>query len=190
MPSVYPLPACLPRNPPPYDQWKAHWPNCLKAYNLSYEAERHAKASLPLQEDAKNNVMFARVAGYLLLEFFNRRAVLSESPCKSLARHLASPPRNRGTSHDVVFQVGKLLHDHLLRMCTFGFGLSHGVRYLSLLAVRTSRLPYPAPTSHPSLPSFDNLVVATLGSMKLDNRSYGSSRSKVCAPLPSWLLCS
>ena len=123
---AYPSSADLPRNPPTYDKWRATRPNYLNAYGVAYKAERHAKTKFPLQE-AKTNAMFARVAGYLLVELFDRRAVLTESPCESLAQQLTSPHRNGGTAHDVVFQVGKLMRDHLLRLCTFGFGLSCGV---------------------------------------------------------------
>ena len=179
------LPPSLPT--PAYDTWSATRRNYLIVYRMAYQAERYAETKL-LRQEAKKNAMFARVAGYLLVELFDRRAVLTETPCVSLAKQLTSPHRNGGTTHDVVFQVDKLLRDHLLRMCTFDFGLSYGVRCLSFLVVRTSPTPYPAPTLHPPRPSFDRLVDAAKGSMEVDSKSYASVRREVCTYLTLRLL--
>jgi len=117
-------PTSLPLKPPPYDEWKGNWPNHLRAYDLAFNAERHADKRLkvdPSNQEAKDHLMFARVAGYLLLEFFNRRAILSDIPCESLAKRLISPPQDGDTPPDIVFRVGKWYFDRLLCRGAFGF---------------------------------------------------------------------
>ena len=61
--------------------------------------------------------MSARVlVGYLLLELFNRRAILTEASCASLVKRVISPPVESGTAHDFVFAIGSGGRD-LLRLC-------------------------------------------------------------------------
>jgi len=59
---------------------------CLRAYDIVLDAEPHAgeraKANLSNQE-AKDNIVFTRLAGYLL-GLFNQRAVLTE---RALVHH-------------------------------------------------------------------------------------------------------
>jgi len=117
-------PTPLSPRPPPCDEWKGSWPNHLKAYDIVLGAERHADEQVeasPSNQEAKDCLMFARVAGYFLLEFFNRRAILSEIPCALLANRLTSPPQDGNTLHGVVFGVGKWYFDHLLRMSALNF---------------------------------------------------------------------
>jgi len=81
----------LPAKPAPYDKWREDWPTYLSAYNLVLDAERHANEQLeadPSNLGAKQNRTFARVAGYFLLELFNRSTILSEIPCASLVKQL------------------------------------------------------------------------------------------------------
>ena len=114
----------LPRKPAPSEEWRVHRPDYLSVYNLVLDAERHANEQVEANlsgREAKDNLMFARVAGYLLLELFSRCAILSEGPCASLAKQLKSPSREGGTAHDVVFGVGKWHRDYLLRLCAFDF---------------------------------------------------------------------
>jgi hypothetical protein len=114
----------LPRPPPPYEEWRKYWTDHLSTYDIILNAERHADEQVqanPSNQEAKDNVMFARVAGYLLIELFNRRVVLSEAPCASLVKQIESTSREGGPAHEVVFGVGKWHCDHLLRMCTFDF---------------------------------------------------------------------
>ena len=117
-------PTPLPLKPPPYDEWKRNQSNYLRAYDMALNAERHADEQIeadPSNQEAKDRLMFARVAGYLLLEFFNRRAILSDIPCVSLVKRLISPPQDGDTLHDVVFGVGKWYFDHFLSTSAFSF---------------------------------------------------------------------
>ena len=123
MATVELFPTTLPLKPSPYDEWKGNWPNCLRAYGTALNAERHADKQLkadPSNQEAKDHLMFARVAGYLL-EFFNRRAILSDIPCETLVKQLISPPQDGDTLHDVVFGVGRWYFDRLLCTSTFSF---------------------------------------------------------------------
>ena len=119
----------LPRPPPPHNQWGHYWPDYLRAYNTVLDAERHADEQVetnPSNREAKDDVMFSRLVGFLLLEFFDRRAILSERPCASLAKQIESVPRG-GTSHEVVFEVGKWYWDRWICMCAFDHFLHHSV---------------------------------------------------------------
>jgi len=119
-------PTPLPLKPPPYDEWKGNWPNHLRAYDRALSAERHADEQLatePSNQEAKDHLMFARVAGYLLLELFNRRAILSDIPCESLVKRVISPPQDGDTLHDVVFGVGRWYFDRFLCRRAFSSSL-------------------------------------------------------------------
>jgi len=127
----------LPRKPAPSEEWRMHRPDYLSVYNLVLDAERHANEQVeanPSSREAKDNLMFARVAGYLLTELFNRRAILSEGPCASLAKRLKSPSPVGDTAHGVAFGIGKWYRDYLLRLCVFGsfptsFGISVSLQF-------------------------------------------------------------
>jgi len=113
----------LPQFPALHEEWRIYRPTYLSAYNLVLDAEHHANEQLeadPSNREATQNRTFARVAGYFLIELFSRRTILSETPCASLVKQLVSLPRDGGTVHDVVFQVGKWHFDYLLPMCTSG----------------------------------------------------------------------
>ena len=70
----------LPREPPSpmYEEWQKDWPQYFSAYNLAFNAERYATQS--------DDIMSARVAGYFLIELFNRRALLTTKPCDRLSK--------------------------------------------------------------------------------------------------------
>jgi len=103
--------------------WVEYRRNYLSAYEKVYNAECYAVQQVevdPTSKEAKQNIMSSRVAGYLLGEFFNRHAILSEGPCASLVKQLTSSPQEPGdTDHDLVFNVGKWHHEYFLRLCTF-----------------------------------------------------------------------
>lgn len=120
----------LPRPPPPHEEWSLSRPIYLKAYNTILEAGDHASEQVkanPFSEEAKDNAMHARVIGYLLLEVFNRRAILTEGPCASIAKQIESASREGLTAHDIVFGIGKWYFDCLLHTCMFDFFPSFGV---------------------------------------------------------------
>ena len=118
---------------------------------MALNAERHADGQVqadPSNQGAKDHLMFARVAGYLLLEFFNRRAILSEIPYLSLVKRLVSPPQDGDTLHDVVFGAGKWYFDHLLCTSTFSFfptlyWISNSLQFGHALTPRRAQHPSP-----------------------------------------------
>ena len=106
-------PSPLPREPAQSEALDAYSPDYLSAYNLVLDAELHA--------NERDNLISARVAGYLLLELFNRRGILSEGPCASLVKQLNSPSRQGKSDIQVVFELGEFHRNHLLRLCGFDF---------------------------------------------------------------------
>ena len=93
-------------------------PSRYNAYNRILRAEQHA-----VQQRAKEDIVSARVAGYLLLEFHAQSDILGDRPCTSLVSLVVLPPPESadtgGNEHDVVFGVGKLCRDKLIRLCAF-----------------------------------------------------------------------
>ena len=109
--------------PAPHEEWGRYRPNHLSAYTTVLNAERYAGERVQVDSssrDAKNDLIFARIAGYLLIELYNRRKILSDMPCAALIKQILSPSQDGGTVHDTVLQVGKWHFDYLIRTCTFG----------------------------------------------------------------------
>jgi len=98
----------------------------LSAYKLAYDAEIYAaqqagarptnKEEKDKIEQAEDDIISARVAGYLLVELFRQREILTEEPCKRLLKELRSESREGGDANDVVFQVGKLYRNKYIRL--------------------------------------------------------------------------
>ncbi|KAF9778920.1 hypothetical protein BJ322DRAFT_1113799 [Thelephora terrestris] len=130
--------------------------------NAEYHANLQVEAN-PSRKDAKDNVIFARVAGYLLLELYGRRMTLSDEPASSLVSQLLSRSEEGKCGHDVVFEVGKWHHDYLLRR------------------FRASTTKYPTPSSHPSRPSIDTWKDMTRDCMMADGKDYWTARRKALA---------
>ena len=118
----------LPPNPAPYEEWRSDRPDYLRTYDMVLAAERHADDQVkanPSDRRAKDNLISARVAGYLLVELFNRRAILSEGPCISIVKYLE--PRS-GDRDDLVFGIGGWLRSYFLRLCAFDlYSMSFGI---------------------------------------------------------------
>ena len=115
----------LPLEPPAYTLWNGRWPEYSRAYNRTLHAESHAakQAQVNLNNrGARDDVRFARVAGYLLIELFKWRKTLGTKPCETVLKALLSEVREPAENkHDVVFSVGRWYHDHLIHLCTLGF---------------------------------------------------------------------
>ena len=113
-------PRSLPSEPTTYQIWQKDWPHYLSAYNLAFDAEKYATQQ-PEGPTKDKNIMFARAAGFFLVELFNRHAILTVGPCEQLSKELQSKDREGGTANDVVFKVGKFYRDVFLRLCAFHF---------------------------------------------------------------------
>ena len=176
-------PSVLP--PHPLDE---AWSQYASAYDIVLNAERHANDRLrtnPLGREEKDNLVLSRVTGFLLIEFFNKRAFLTVEPCATLALEIVSPPAE-GTTHDVVFRLGKHYCNYFIRMCAFGSSPSSFGVSVSFLADRKSTKKYPTPSTHPSRPSFDDLGEMTSHFMEADGKGYKASkrRVRISHPLP------
>ena len=113
-------PSPLPRLPALYKEWLEHRSSYLCAYEKVHNAECHAAQQTG--REAEQNVISARVAGYLLVELYARRAILSEAPCESLTKQLLSPPQEPGvTEYGLIFRIGELHREYFLRLCMFDF---------------------------------------------------------------------
>ena len=113
----------LPPNPAPYEEWRSDRPDYLRTYDMVFAAERYADEQVqanPSDRKAKENLTSARVAGYLLVELFNRRTILSEGPCVSIVKHLE--PKS-GERNDLVFRIGEWLRSYFIRLCAFNLFL-------------------------------------------------------------------
>jgi len=111
-------PSQLPLQPTPDQDWSEYH----DAYDIVLDAERHAMERLhaiPLGREERDNLIFARVIGFLLIELFDKRAILSVEPCASLALDIVSPPLAGTTTNDLVFDLGGWYHDCYIRGCAF-----------------------------------------------------------------------
>ena len=132
-----------------HDEWQER-PKYLEAYQRARTAT------------GDDDAIAARVAGYLFVELFNRRSILTEEPCRQLSKELLSKDREGGGADDTVFNVGNHYRNHFVRLCkSHCFYTSHPIRNLRFFAVRTTSTAYPTPSKHPSSPSFDSLQEMT-----------------------------
>jgi len=157
----------LPSKPTTYEIWREDRPQYLSAYNLAFNAEKYATQQAEADPSnnlrAKDNIISARVAGYILVEFFNRRAILTEGPCRYLSIELN---RDDGDANDAVFNVGKFHRNHFLRL---------------FRSTNDSTTRCPSPSSRPTLsrPSFDTVENMNMDYMMADDKSYRTARRKV-----------
>lgn len=156
----------LPARPPKYQQWSEHDPSLRSAYDLTRQAEFQANTKIdanPSDHEAQENLISARVVGYLLIELFNLSWSLTPKPYKYLSREIRSESREHESAEGNVYQLGKWYRDHFIRM------------------FRTSTTRYPTPVSYPSRPSFDTEADMTKDRMEADRKNYQDARLKVLA---------
>jgi len=114
-------------------------PDRYSAYNMILQAEQRA-----VQQQAQEDIMSARVVGYLLLEFIAQCDALGDSPCASLVKWVTSPPQSTGDNvDDVIFGVGKLCRDKFICLCAFQ--VFFPTRHLQQLS--SSNVQHPVPTT-------------------------------------------
>ena len=115
-------PTRLPLEPPAYEACNIDRDAYLNAYGRVLLAEHQAIKRVednPTDKAAQDDMISARVAGYLLIEFWERKGVLTDAPCLEIVRSLASPHRGGGDACKTVFDVGKFYRDYFLRLCAF-----------------------------------------------------------------------
>ena len=145
-----PLPLRVPSQLTTYEIWREKSPQYLVAYTLAFNAEnyatRQAEASTTkkAKEIAQKNVMYARVAGYLLVELFDRHEILTEGPCSRLSTDLLSGDREGGDANDVVFRLGQVYRDRFIRLCALHlFHTSFGISISPQFGQPALRTPHP-----------------------------------------------
>ena len=90
-------------------------PNRYSAYHMVLRAEQHA-----IDQRDMNHMMFARIVGYLLLEFHERRLIFGDTPRSTLDKWITSMPQEANENeHDVVYRLGMRLRDDFIRLCMF-----------------------------------------------------------------------
>ncbi|KAG6375712.1 hypothetical protein JVT61DRAFT_3287 [Boletus reticuloceps] len=131
-------------------------PNRFSVYRIILRAEQQAVEP--------QDIMSARVVGYLLLEFHERSHIFGDTPCASLAKWVTSMPQNQGDSeHDVIYGLGTLFREKFIRL------------------LRTSTAPYQPPSSHPSRRSFETLEDMIGDTMEPTGKYYGSAKQRALA---------
>ena len=135
-------PLSLPPKPTTYDIWQKGRPQYLSAYKRAFDAEVYATQQAGPTK--KKNIMFARVAGFILVELFNRQGILTEGPCEHLSKELLSDDREGGTPNDVVFKIGDFYCNHFIRVCA-----SHFFRTLFGISISLQFGQPPLRTPHP-----------------------------------------
>ena len=101
-------PSPLPPKPPTYDTWEAIIPSLSRAYDLVLGAEHHATKRAeadPTNMEAKDDIISVRVAGYLLIELFDKSPVLSLKPCLRLAEEPVSSSPKSGDTKNPIFEI-------------------------------------------------------------------------------------
>ena len=87
--------------------------NAISVYRRILEAEARA-----VQDGADENVISARVIGYLLLELYTRCPTLGDQAWSKVIQEVVSLSQDsEHDEHDVVFMVGQRHRDHLIRGC-------------------------------------------------------------------------
>ena len=91
--------------------------NAISVYRRILEAEARA-----VQDGADENVISARVIGYLLLELYARCPTLGDQACSKVIQEVISLSQDsEHDEHDVVLMVGKRHRDHLIRGCRLDY---------------------------------------------------------------------
>ena len=91
--------------------------NAVSVYRRILEAEAQA-----VQDGADENVISARVIGYLLLELYARCPTLGIQACSKVIQEVISLSQDsEHDEHDVIFMVGERHRDHLIRGCRLDY---------------------------------------------------------------------
>lgn len=106
-------PSPLPTLDSPRIQELRKSPERYSAYDMILQTERRA-----VREEAREDIMSARVVGYLLLEFDAQSDTFGDTPCDILVKWVTLPPQSPGHNElDVIVGIGKLYRDKFIRLC-------------------------------------------------------------------------
>jgi len=108
----------------------------------AYRKILHAEA----EANADEEVVLARVVGYLLLELHARRHVLGNKPYERIVDELVSPTRPIDNEDELVFECGQRYRDILIRGCEFAYSFVYSPVLFSISVVlKLGRLPSNTP---------------------------------------------
>ena len=108
-------PTPLPRVPHSDEEWKK------TKTDLDYSGAYDFVLKSEVQAEAGDQIIHARVAGYLLIELFDRQGALTLEPYRCVVGELMAKARTPGGPCELVFDIGKMYRDRLLRLCVFHF---------------------------------------------------------------------
>jgi hypothetical protein len=114
-------------------------------------------------------LVHARILGYLI----------REGP-STKAKECVAQDVNSCSNDDEMDKVGKMYYDHYIRACESpSFAVI--AFFLSLLTVRKDKGATPAPSSHPSRPSFENKQDMIKAMLREPPRSHSDAKHNVRA---------
>lgn len=170
---------------PPFDL-----PALLSAYRLVIVAETEAVQRYrqwsqgqpkAVKDEAANNVLASRVVGFLFPALWNMRHSLGDKPVARLATEVVS-----AQGDTKIYNLGRKYIDHLICSCVFDSLMSLGLIDMATI-VRTTTVPIPPPSNHPSRPSMDQLEDMLTDAIQGSATDHRSARTRVCAPrVLSW----
>ena len=87
-------------------------PNAVAAYEKVLKAEAQA-----VQDGVNQDLVHARVAGYLILELYASREILGDQPFTTVINDIVLPSQDRegGGDNSVVYRIGKRYLENLVR---------------------------------------------------------------------------
>ena len=148
--------------------------NAISVYTKILNAEAQA-----IHDGENENLVSARVVGFLVLELGARHHILGSQACSKVIQEVISLSQDPNCDeNDAVFVVGKRHLDHLIRGCTFYY---FPVLSLTsqLFKVRTLTQPYRPPSHRPSPPFYDKLEDMIRASLESSGKDYETARKKV-----------
>jgi len=154
MPSGTPLP---PLASPQFQGSGLHeQPNAVAAYEKVLKAEAQA-----VQDGTNQDLVHARVAGYLVLELYAIRDVLGDQPFTTVINDIVRSSQDcegKG-DHSVVYGVGKKYLDNLVRPGELNRLLFALIVYVTSQSFSSAGPGHPATHMHVPTPTFSTLCI-------------------------------
>ena len=154
---------------PPSHPWASE--TSRSAYNLVLAAEE-----LGLAGNSPEDVMSARIVGYLMISLYNYRYLLGDGPISHVTLEVVS---GHAVPSTVIYALGKQYRERLLRACKHSGCF---VRYLSSSCsrvVRSAKGPLPQPSEHLSRPSFDTKEEMVADCLDESGKDYRAAKKRV-----------
>ena len=145
-----------------------------RGYDMILRAERHVT-----ERNAGEDIMPARVTGYLLLEF-DARPDLFGAACASIVKQVTSPLQGFKKKINMMSSsrlVNCIATDY--SVCVRSTGSPKLFDINSRFKVRRPTVPYPPPSSQSSRPDFDEVEDMIMDCFELTGKDYKTSRRKV-----------